>query len=109
MAEVKITGTEVLSNKKYPLKMINFELQSKDGDWKRQSREVYHRSNAASALLYNKEKGTVILVEQFRIATYINENKTDVIKNLHILIFMSGCKTILFFIKVNRKINLIIH
>lgn len=75
MAEVKILETDVLSDKKYVLKNIQFEYLSKDGTWKKNSREVFDHGNAASALLYSKQKKTVLLVQQFRIATYVNGNK----------------------------------
>ena len=75
MAEVKIIGTDILSDKKYVLKNVHFEYLSKDGTWKKNSREVFDHGNAASALLYNRQKRTVLLVQQFRIATYLNGNK----------------------------------
>ena len=39
------------------------------------SREVYDRGNGAGVLLYNKEKGRVLLVKQFRMPTYLNGNE----------------------------------
>jgi nudix-type nucleoside diphosphatase (YffH/AdpP family) len=79
MAEVKIIDTQILSDKKYTLKMVNFEYRFKNGKWEKQGREVFDHGNAASALLYNKEKRTVILVQQFRIATYLNKNNTGIL------------------------------
>ncbi|MBT8394627.1 MAG: NUDIX domain-containing protein, partial [Bacteroidia bacterium] len=42
----------------------------------RLSRESYDRGNGTSILLFNKEKGTVILTKQFRMPAYAN-NKND--------------------------------
>jgi nudix-type nucleoside diphosphatase (YffH/AdpP family) len=72
---IKINKTEILSNKRYILKNIEFELKKKDGCWEKQQREVYDHGNAVTVLLYNNEKRTVILTKQFRIASYLNGNK----------------------------------
>ena len=79
MTNVKIKRTEVLSQTKYSLKKIHFDLQKDDGSWESQEKEVYERSNAAAALLYNKEQGTVILTKQFRLPTYLNGNTSGVL------------------------------
>jgi len=41
----------------------------------RHRREVYDRGNGATILLYNREKRSVVLVRQFRIATWVNGNE----------------------------------
>jgi len=52
---------------------IDYDYQFKNGNWKRLSRESYNRGNGTSILLYNKEKGTIILTKQFRIPAYSND------------------------------------
>ena len=42
--------------------------------WEKQIREAYDRGNGAVILLYNLEKGTVVLTKQFRMPTYVNGN-----------------------------------
>lgn len=42
--------------------------------WEKQIREAYDRGNGAVILLYNVEKGTVVLTKQFRMPTYVNGN-----------------------------------
>ncbi|HEU4633330.1 MAG TPA: NUDIX domain-containing protein [Flavisolibacter sp.] len=79
MANVKITNTEILSQTKYSLKNIHFDLQKEDGSWEAQEKEVYERSNSATALLYNKERHTVILTQQFRLPTYLNGNPSGML------------------------------
>lgn len=79
MANVKITNTEILSDERYTLKKISFDLQKEDGSWQSQSREVFDHGNAAAALLYNKDKQTLILTEQFRLPTYINGNTSGML------------------------------
>jgi len=75
MAQVKIKDEKILSDKKYVLKQVEFEKQKKDGSWETQKRQVFDHGNAVTVLLYNKEKKTVLLTKQFRIATYVNGNK----------------------------------
>jgi len=79
MATVKIKNTEILSQTKYALKKIRFDLQKDDGDWESHEKEVYERSNAATALLYNKEQHTIILTQQFRLPTYLNGNASGML------------------------------
>lgn len=66
---------ELLSNNWYTLNKFTFDYQKEDGSWETQIREAYDRGNGAAILLYNKDKGTVILTRQFRMPTYVNGNK----------------------------------
>ncbi len=38
--------------------------------------EVYDRGNGATILLYNTKKKTVVLIRQFRVATWVNGNES---------------------------------
>lgn len=71
-AKIRIIKTDTLSDDWYTLKKYTFDLQRQNGDWQRQSREVYDRGNGATILLYNREHRTVILTRQFRFPTYMN-------------------------------------
>ncbi|WP_027126889.1 NUDIX domain-containing protein [Gelidibacter mesophilus] len=55
---------------------INYDYQFKDGTWKRVSRESYDRGHGTGILLYNVEKGTIILTKQFRMPIY-HTNKDE--------------------------------
>lgn len=77
--KVKNIKTELLSDNWYTLNNINFDFQLINGKWVNQSRESYDRGNGATILLYNLEKQTVILIEQFRMPTYINGNESGMI------------------------------
>lgn len=77
--KVRNIKTELLSDNWYTLNNINFDYQLENGNWVNQSRESYDRGNGATILLYNKEKQTVILIQQFRMPTYVNGNKTGMI------------------------------
>ncbi len=69
---VRILHSEVLSDDWYTLKKTTFEYQRRDGSWQRLSRETYDRGNGAVLLLFNAERGTVILTRQFRFPAFVN-------------------------------------
>ncbi|SHI99345.1 GDP-mannose pyrophosphatase NudK [Pseudozobellia thermophila] len=73
-SRVRNIKKEVLSDNWYTLNKFTFEYQRDDGTWETQQREAYDRGNGAAILLYNREKGTVVLTRQFRMPTYINGN-----------------------------------
>ncbi len=66
---------KLLSDNWYTLNKFTYEYLRPDGTWETQHREAYDRGNGAAILLYNIEKGTVILTRQFRMPTYVNGNE----------------------------------
>ncbi|MFA5298948.1 MAG: NUDIX domain-containing protein [Lutibacter sp.] len=74
--KVKIIEIKNLSNSYYKLDKVDFEYQTKNGNWQSQSRESYNRGDGAAILLYNSTKKTVILTKQFRMPSYLNGNST---------------------------------
>lgn len=76
---VKIQKTEILSDNWYTLKKITYDYQKKNGEWETQVREAYDRGNGATILLFNKEKKTIILTQQFRLPSYINGNESGML------------------------------
>lgn len=71
---VKVISSELLSDNWGVLRKVKYDFKLHDGSWQQQEREVYNRGNGAVILLYNKEKGTVILTRQLRIPTWFNGN-----------------------------------
>ena len=69
---IQIVDVQTLSDDWFVLKKTTYDYQRKDGTWQRHSRETYDRGNGATILLYNRDKGTVILTRQFRYPTYVN-------------------------------------
>jgi nudix-type nucleoside diphosphatase (YffH/AdpP family) len=69
---VRIVAEQLLSDDWYLLKKTTFDYRRRDGRWQRQSRETYDRGNGAVLLLFNAERGTVVLTRQFRFPTYVN-------------------------------------
>lgn len=69
---VRIRAVKTLSDDWYVLKKTTFDFLRRDGTWQTQNRETYDRGNGAAILLYNRERGTVVLTRQFRFPAYVN-------------------------------------
>lgn len=69
---VRIRTTKTLSNDWYLLKKTTFDYRMRDGSWKTVTRETYDRGNGATILLFNRERGTLLLTRQFRFPAYVN-------------------------------------
>jgi len=72
--KVRNIKKELLSDNWYTLEKVTFEYEKEEGVWEAQSREAYDRGNGAAILLYNQNKGSVVLTKQFRMPTYLNGN-----------------------------------
>lgn len=79
-ADIRIIDSETLSDNWYILKKFTFDKRRRDGEWQRQSREVYDRGNGATILPYNRDKKTIILTRQFRFPVFINGHEGDLIE-----------------------------
>ncbi|GAA4969910.1 NUDIX domain-containing protein [Algibacter aquimarinus] len=73
--KIKNIEKKLLSDNYYILNRVTFDYLMSSGKWVNQMREVYDRGDGAGILLYNKEKKTIILTKQFRMPTYMNDNK----------------------------------
>jgi GDP-mannose pyrophosphatase NudK len=71
---IEIIKDKILSDNYFVLRNITYDLARKDGEVVRHKREVYDRGNGATILLYHPHKKTVVLVRQFRVATWVNGN-----------------------------------
>ncbi len=69
---VRIKNDRVLSDDYHVLKSITFEYRRSNGQWQTQTREIFHRGNAAALLPYNFTNRTVVLARQFRLPAYLN-------------------------------------
>lgn len=72
---IKNISKKVLSDNWYILNKYTYDYHREDGTWETHEREAYDRGNGAAILLFNKEKGTVVLTRQFRMTTYVNGNE----------------------------------
>ena len=71
---LNVIKDKVLSENYFVLRNITYDLTQRDGQIVQHKREVYDRGNGATVLLYNSQKQSVVLVRQFRIATWVNGN-----------------------------------
>ena len=69
---IRIKNVRLLSDDHYILKATTFEWRRSNGEWQSLKRETYDRGNAAALLPYNLSRRTVVLVQQFRYAAYVN-------------------------------------
>jgi nudix-type nucleoside diphosphatase (YffH/AdpP family) len=69
---IQIRSVEVLSDDWAVLKKVTFDYRRRDGSLERQVRQTYDRGNGAVILPYDPERGTVLLVRQFRLPAYVS-------------------------------------
>jgi nudix-type nucleoside diphosphatase (YffH/AdpP family) len=71
---VVVRDVEVTSDGWHVLRRTTLDYQGSDGEWSTQHRETYDRGNGATILLYDVERGTVLLSRQFRYPVYVNDH-----------------------------------
>lgn len=76
---VKNLTKELLSDYKCKLEKVSYDYLRSEGNWQHQDRVVFTRPDASVALLYNKVSGKIILINQFRIPTYVNGNDSGML------------------------------
>ena len=69
---IRIRAVEVLSDDWAVLKKTTLDYHRRDGTWETQVRQTYDRGDGAAVLPFDPDRGTVLLVRQFRYATYVN-------------------------------------
>jgi nudix-type nucleoside diphosphatase (YffH/AdpP family) len=69
---IAIRAEEVLSDDWAVLKKVTFDYRRRDGRFERQVRQTYDRGNGAAILPYDPDRGTILLVRQFRLPAYVN-------------------------------------
>ncbi|MGY1857152.1 NUDIX domain-containing protein [Modestobacter sp. SYSU DS0290] len=70
--DVRVTDVEVLAAAWHVLRRTTLEVRGRDGSVRTQQRETYDRGNGATVLLYDLDRGTVLLGRQFRYPVYVN-------------------------------------
>lgn len=76
---IKVIKNKLLSENWFVLRNYTYEITNKHGEVLRHKREVYDRGNGATILLYNREKNSVVLTRQFRMATWVNGNESGML------------------------------
>jgi nudix-type nucleoside diphosphatase (YffH/AdpP family) len=63
---VRLRELKVLAKNYYTLRKASFDFQRRDGVWQHQERESYDIGDAAAVLPFDRPRGMVILISQFR-------------------------------------------
>jgi len=77
--KISVIKDKILSENYFVLRNITYDLTRQNGEVIRHKREVYDRGNGATILLYNREKQSVVLIRQFRIASWVNGNESGML------------------------------
>lgn len=77
---VRIRSVELLSDDWAVLKKTTFDYRRNDGVWETQVRQTYERGDGAVILPYDNERGTILLVKQFRYPAYATGHKEPLIE-----------------------------
>ena len=73
---VQVLGKEILSDRKYTLKMFRIAWRRSDGSLDTLYREIYDKGDGAVVFLYNSARKSVVLIRQFRLAAYLNGHQS---------------------------------
>lgn len=71
---VIVDQVEMLHDGWSKLRQYRIRYRRGDGDEQRLIRETYDRGDGATILLYNKQRGTVILTAQFRMPAFVSHH-----------------------------------
>ncbi len=71
--ELRLIGVQQIVDTGFSvLRRTEFDYRRQDGQWVRLQRETYDRGNGAAILLFDPERQTVLLVQQFRYPAHAN-------------------------------------
>ena len=77
---VKIRSVETLADDWATLKKYTFDYRRRDGRLETQVRQAYDRGNGAAILPYDPDRGTVLLVRQFRMPAWLQGHAEPLIE-----------------------------
>jgi len=77
---LRILKVEVLSDDWAVLKKTTLEYLRRDGTWSKQVRQTFDRGDGAAVLPFDAERGTVLLVRQFRYPAYVHGHREPLIE-----------------------------
>jgi nudix-type nucleoside diphosphatase (YffH/AdpP family) len=77
---IRVRSVEVLSDDWAVLRKTTFDYRRRDGTWETQVRQTYDRGDGAAILLYDPDRGTVLLVRQFRYPAYAHGHAAPLIE-----------------------------
>jgi GDP-mannose pyrophosphatase NudK len=77
---VSVRNREILADDWGILTKYNVDFTRADGTVQSFTRETYDRGHGAVILLYNRERGTIVLTRQFRFVAHINGHHADLVE-----------------------------
>lgn len=77
---IRIRSQEILSDDWAILKKTTFDYRRRDGVWETQVRQTYDRGDGAAILPFDPDRGTVLLVRQFRWPAFVTGHKEPLIE-----------------------------
>ncbi|WP_054313132.1 NUDIX domain-containing protein [Mesorhizobium sp. 1M-11] len=77
---IRIRTQEILSDDWAILKKTTFDYRRRDGIWETQVRQTYDRGDGAAILPFDPDRGTVLLVRQFRWPAFVTGHKEPLIE-----------------------------
>jgi nudix-type nucleoside diphosphatase (YffH/AdpP family) len=76
---IRIIGEDMIDATYWTYKRIVYETDF-GGEVRRDSREIFDRGNAATILLYDRTRGTIVLTRQFRLPAFLNGGEESLIE-----------------------------
>ncbi len=70
--DIVVRDVELLASGWHVLRRTTYDHRHRTGRWTTEQRETYDRGNGATILLYDLDRGTVLLTRQFRYPAYVN-------------------------------------
>lgn len=74
---IRIRSQEILSDDWAILKKTTFDYRRRDGVWETQVRQTYDRGDGAAILPFDPDRGTVLLVRQFRWPAFVTGKRVQ--------------------------------
>lgn len=68
--DVVVREEEVVSESWHVLRRTTFDIRRRDGTWTTRTRDIYDTGDAATILLHDAARASVLLVRQFRLPAY---------------------------------------
>lgn len=65
-SRIRLRELKLLSDRHYTLRVASFDYRRGDGQWQHQERESYDLGDAAMVLPFDRARGKVLLIQQFR-------------------------------------------
>lgn len=76
---IRIIGEDIIDATYWTYKRIAYETDL-GGELRRESREIFDRGNAATILLYDRTRRTIVLTRQFRLPAFLNGGEEKLIE-----------------------------